>query len=261
MATKLKVVVVGAGSGIGAATAELLHDRGHHVVAVDLRQGEARAAERRVCDLRDPASIQDLVESLGDGWDVLAHVAGLPGTAPALDVLTVNYLGFRLMAEGLLPRMSRGGAIVGVASTAGIAWPNRIAALSGLLSATDADAIAEWQATQDPAYPVYSTSKEAAIIYARQLAATAWEEYGVRVNTVSPGPVHTPILEDFEATMGKDTLDYVRSTVGRHGDVNDIAPVIAFLSSPEARWVNGQDIQVDGGFITGVAVQMAAAGA
>ncbi len=71
----------------------------------------------------------------------------------------------------------------------------------------------------------------------------------MRVNTVSPGPVETPILSDFEQTMGKDVLDMCRATVGRHASVDDIVPVISFLGSPEARWITGQDIQADAGFI------------
>jgi NAD(P)-dependent dehydrogenase (short-subunit alcohol dehydrogenase family) len=62
---------------------------------------------------------------MGPGWDVLAHVAGVPGTMPADDVLSVNYLGFRLMAEGMLPLLRPGGAIVAVASIAGLAWAQR----------------------------------------------------------------------------------------------------------------------------------------
>jgi NAD(P)-dependent dehydrogenase (short-subunit alcohol dehydrogenase family) len=49
--------------------------------------------------------------------------------------------------------------------------------------------------------------------------------------------------------MGKDVLDMCRATVGRHADVDDIVPVISFLGSPRARWITGQDIHVDGGFI------------
>jgi NAD(P)-dependent dehydrogenase (short-subunit alcohol dehydrogenase family) len=50
--------------------------------------------------------------------------------------------------------------------------------------------------------------------------------------------------------MGKDVLDMVRATVGRHGTVDDVVPVIEFLGSAEARWINGQDIHVDAGFIS-----------
>lgn len=247
-----KIVVVGAGSGIGAAVATHFHDNGDHVLAVDLRPSATPAAEHAQCDLRDPASIAGLLGRLGEGWDMLAHVAGVPGTAPVNDVLVVNYLGMRRMVEGMLPRIRRGGAVVAVASIAGIGWEQRVDELSDLLAATDAAGVAAWQARQDPAYPVYTSSKQAVILYAKRLAGPALAKFGVRVNTVSPGPVETPILVDFEQTMGKNVLEVLRETYGRHGTVDDIVPAIAFLGSDAARWINGQDIHVDSGFITSI---------
>lgn len=244
-----RIVVVGAGSGIGAATAAHFHDLGDHVLAVDVRPCETPAAQHAKCDLRDPNSIDELLGGIGSGWDMLAHVAGIPGTAPAADVLRVNYLGMRLMTEGMLPMLRQGGSVVTVASTAALGWDQRLDTLAGLLEATDPEAVEAWQARQDPDYPVYSSSKQAVIAYVKRIAGPAWAKYGVRVNAVSPGPVETPILADFEQTMGRDVLDLVRSTVGRHGTVDDIVPVIAFLGSSDARWINGQDIHVDAGFV------------
>jgi NAD(P)-dependent dehydrogenase (short-subunit alcohol dehydrogenase family) len=249
MAHQRKIVVVGAASGIGAAVATHFHERGDHVLAIDVRPNQTPASQHLQCDLRDADSIRALLDQIGAGWDMLAHVAGIPGTAPAADVLKVNYLGMRLMTEGMLPLLRQGGSIVAVASTAALGWEQRLDTLAGLLDATDAAAVEEWQAGQDPNYPVYSSSKQAVILYAKRLAGPALAKYGVRINTVSPGPIETPILADFEQTMGKDVLDMVRSTVGRHGTVDDVVPVIAFLGSSEARWINGQDIHVDAGFI------------
>src|SRR5882762_402959 len=243
------IVVVGAGSGIGAAVATHFHDGGDYVLAVDVREHKTPASDYLQCDLRDAASISAVLGEIGSGWDMLAHVAGVPGTAPAADVLKVNYLGMRLMTEGMLPLLREGGSVVGVASTAALGWDQRLELLAGLLELTDAEAVEQWQADQDPNYPVYSTSKQAVILYCKRLAGPAWTKYGVRVNTVSPGPVETPILSDFEQTMGKEVLDMCRATVGRHATVDDIAPVISFLGSPGARWITGQDIQVDAGFI------------
>ncbi|MFI5718686.1 coniferyl-alcohol dehydrogenase [Nocardia sp. NPDC051750] len=249
-----RIVVVGAGSGIGAGTAAHFHSAGDHVLAVDLCDNDTPATEHRRCDLRDPAQIAELLAAIGDGWDLLAYVAGVPGTAPAADVLKVNYLGMRLTTEGMLPRLRTGGAVVTVASVAALGWQQRIADLAGLLAATDPAAVETWQAAQDPAYPVYSTSKQAAVLYSKRLAIAAWQKYGIRVNTVSPGPTETPILGDFETSMGKELLDGVKATVGRHATVADIVPVIDFLGSPAARWVNGQDIHVDGGFVAPMSV-------
>ncbi|ORV41211.1 short-chain dehydrogenase [Mycolicibacter engbaekii] len=247
-----RVVVVGAGSGIGAATAAHFHRRGDYVLAVDVRPQDTPASQHACCDLRDAAAITEFTGSIGADWDVLAHVAGVPGTAPAADVLTINYLGMRLMAEAMLPRLRRGGAVVAVASTAALGWEQRVETLNGLLEATDADAVLRWQTGQDPAFPVYTTSKQAMILYTKRRAATARAEFDVRMNTVSPGPVETPILPDFEQSMGKEMLDTVRASVGRHAGVDDIVPVIDFLASPASGWITGQDVLVDGGFITSI---------
>jgi NAD(P)-dependent dehydrogenase (short-subunit alcohol dehydrogenase family) len=244
-----KIVVVGAGSGIGAAVATYFHSAGDYVLAVDVREHQTPASDYLQCDLRDAASIGATLGQLGSEWDMLAHVAGIPGTAPAADVLKVNYLGMRLMTEGMLPLLREGGSVVAVASTAALGWDQRLETLAGLLELTDAESVEKWQAGQDPNYPVYSTSKQAVILYSKRLAGPAWTKYGVRINTVSPGPVETPILSDFEQTMGKDVLDMCRATVGRHASVDDIVPVISFLGSAGAQWITGQDIQVDGGFI------------
>ncbi|OJZ68980.1 short-chain dehydrogenase [Mycobacterium paraffinicum] len=252
MNAQRRTIVVGAGSGIGAATAAHFHAAGDHVLAVDRDNRDVTASEYAELDLRDSSSIADLAARLDQGWDVLAHVAGVPGTLPAQDVLTINYLGFRLMAEGLLPLMRRGGSIVAVASTAGAAWAQRTSELSGLLQCTTSLEIADWYSDQDHGYPAYNTSKEALILFAKSFASRAWAQHGVRVNTVSPGPVETPILHDFEVSMGKEILDMARSAVGRHATVDDIAPVISFLASPASSWVVGQDIQVDGGFANSI---------
>jgi NAD(P)-dependent dehydrogenase (short-subunit alcohol dehydrogenase family) len=246
---KRKIVVVGAASGIGAAVATHFHQGGDHVLAVDVRPNQTPASEHAHCDLRDPASITGLLSQIGSGWDMLAHVAGIPGTAPAADVLKVNYLGMRLMTEGMLPLLRHGGSVVASASTAALGWEQRIELLDGLLQLTDADAVEKWQADQDPNFPVYTTSKQAVILYSKRLAVPAFTKYGIRINTVSPGPVETPILTDFEQTMGKDVLDLCRATVGRHATVDDVVPAVAFLSSPAAGWINGQNLLIDGGFI------------
>ena len=145
-----RIVVVGAGSGIGAATAAHFHNLGDHVLAVDVRPCETPAAQHARCDLRDPNSIDELLGQIGSGWDMLAHVAGIPGTAPAADVLRVNYLGMRLMTEGMLPMLRQGGSVVTVASTAALGWDQRLDTLAGLLEATDPEAVEDMAGPPGP---------------------------------------------------------------------------------------------------------------
>jgi NAD(P)-dependent dehydrogenase (short-subunit alcohol dehydrogenase family) len=243
-----RVIVVGAASGIGAATAAHFHARGDHVLAVDRRQHDTPASEYVCCDLAHPDEIADLLSQIGSGWHVLAHVAGVPGTAPAADVLKINYLGMRLMIDGLLPLMEPGGAIVTIGSAAALGWEQRIGELSDLLAATDAETVEKWCAEQDPAMAYY-TSKQAVILFTKRIAGFAWANYKIRANVVSPGPVETNILGDFEATMGREALEATRQFAGRYATVDDIVPVVDFLASERARWINGQDVQVDGGYI------------
>jgi hypothetical protein len=68
------------------------------------------------CDLRDPDSIDELLETAGSGCDDLARMAGLPGTWPAVDVLNVNFLGMRHLIRGMLDRLIPGGSVVPTSS-------------------------------------------------------------------------------------------------------------------------------------------------
>ena len=72
---------------------------------------------------------------------------------------------------------------------------------------------------------------------------------GVRCVSVSPGPTVTPILADFEASMGADRIRASAELVGGHARPEDVAAIIAFLAGPAARWINGIDVRADGGLL------------
>ena len=235
-----RVLVVGGSSGIGAGTVAYFTAAGAEVLVADVNPPSDDAIQYVRCDLREPASIEDLIKTAGPGWDVLAHVAGVPGTWPAVDVLNVNFLGMRHLVRGMLDQLNPGGSAVVVASTAGMLWQHRIAILDKLLAVDTVPDLQAWVDAEGASYPAYNLSKEAAVLVVKRLATHAWTNNGIRINAVSPGPVETAILPDFESTMGKEFLDSVSATVGRHARVEDIVPVIAFLSSPAAGWVIGQ---------------------
>jgi NAD(P)-dependent dehydrogenase (short-subunit alcohol dehydrogenase family) len=252
-----RIIVTGGGSGIGKAVVARFAGQGAEVVVLDLPGGAPAPGTAMVgCDLADPASIDDAVRELGDGWDALCNVAGIPGTHPRERVIGVNFLGLRHLTEALIPSMRSGGSIVQVASTAGTLWQQNLEMVRSLVATADfADGL-RWVVSSSPDYPAYNLSKEAVIVYTMTLAQRAWNA-GVTVNSISPGPVETPILPDFEESMGKPMLDQVKTTVGRHAQAEDIAPVIAFLASPEASWVNGCNIIVDAGFAALMTTAMA----
>ena len=83
-------------------------------------------------ELADPASIDEALAALDGEWDGVAHIAGIPGTAPDDKVIAVNFLGMRRFVTGIAGRIKRGGGLAIVASTAGSAWSLRLAQNEGL---------------------------------------------------------------------------------------------------------------------------------
>ena len=75
----------------------------------------------------------------------------------------------------------------------------------------------------------------------------------MRVNAVSPGPIETPIIDDFRTSMGP-SVDGAADIVGRLGRAEEVAAAVAFLLSPAASWVNGVDLELDGGLLAARAV-------
>jgi NAD(P)-dependent dehydrogenase (short-subunit alcohol dehydrogenase family) len=167
-------------------------------------------------------------------------VAGVPGNAPAETVFSVNFLGLRHLTESLFEQMNTGGSIVNVASIAGFGWPQRLETLRDLLTTETFDEGLAWFRAHRPEGNAYNFSKEAVVVYTMAMGGAVRE-----INEVE-----TPILADFEESMGKQTLDGVRAFLGRHATAADIAPAVEFLASRSSGWINGVVFPADGG-ITG----------
>lgn len=241
------IVVSGVASGIGAAAARRLTTLGARVIGLDLHAPVVVTDGFHAIDLADPAAIDRLAKQLPAQLDGLANIAGLPGNRGVDPTMRVNYLGLRHLTETLVPRLARGSGIVNIASVAGNQWPDRLAAHRALAGcATFADG-ARWLAANPvPPETVYQYSKEALIVWTMWRASALFRDHGIRMNCISPGPVDTPILEDFRNTLGKARVAQAIELMGRAGTPEDIAPVVVFLLSDAARWMAGENLRVDG---------------
>jgi NAD(P)-dependent dehydrogenase (short-subunit alcohol dehydrogenase family) len=237
-------VVTGAASGIGAAVAAHLRADGVRVIGVDRGPAEP-GGDDVACDLGDAGAIDALLADL-PVLGGLVNCAGVPGTHPPERILAVNLLAPRRLAAGV--RLATGAAVVDVASIAALRSERSADDVATVLADDDADAQA-WLADAGlDGTATYDFTKQALVALSLQ-RAKAWLGTGARSVSVSPGPTTTPILTDFEETMGADRMAAAAALVGRHGEPDDIAPLIAFLLSDGARWINGVDVRADGGVI------------
>lgn len=105
--------------------------------------------------------------------------------------------------------------------------------------------LAAYQVPDAEAYPV---SKEFLLLWTMRAAhQPLFKDRGLRVNAVSPGPVTTPILKELRQIFGDPRVADDIARAGRAGSAPDIAPVVLFLCSDGARWINGANLPVDGG--------------
>lgn len=238
--TGKRIVITGAASGIGAALADLISAQGGQAIGMDIQPGP-QVAHR--LDLSDPASVMHVLSSLEGPFDGLANVAGVPGTAPVDVIGRVNLFGLRSLTETLAGRLVPGAAIACVSSISAdrCDWPG--ADLLRLALSEDAATLSARATDGTDAYQITKAALNVMVGHWAERYADA----GIRVNAISPGPVDTPILHDFETSMGKDRIDAAASIVGRHARAEEIAAGCAFLLSDASSWINGQIIKADGG--------------
>ncbi|WP_216911069.1 coniferyl-alcohol dehydrogenase [Nocardia noduli] len=249
--TGKRVVVTGSSSGIGAATARALAAAGAEVHGAS-RTGDATGlASFTTLDLADPASIEAAASAIGDPVHALFNCAGATPMVAPLDILKVNFLGTRLFTEHILAQMPHGGAVVNVSSDGGYAWRKRQSIIVEFLAARTFDAGLAWyEAHKDESGHPYGFAKEALNVWTMQQSATLIGR-GIRINGCSPGAVQTPMLEAIEAVFPSEMIDAVTVPIGRRSTPEEQAGPLLFLNSPAASYVNGIDLQVDGGFWAG----------
>jgi NAD(P)-dependent dehydrogenase (short-subunit alcohol dehydrogenase family) len=243
---------VGAGWGNGRAMAVRLAEEGAKVFAVDRDQerldetlslaGPAAASiVTCICDVTDSMSVQAMVEACLEAYGVpdilINNVGGSAAGGPVQlseeawdSQIDVNLKSVFLTCKYVLPHMvkRKHGAIVNVASTSGLRWTGS-------------------------AQVAYAASK-AGVIHLSRVVAVQHAPDGIRVNTVIPGQLHTPMVEvrlakqrtggDVEALLAARVK---RIPLGFMGDGRDTASAALYLASEDARFVTGTEIVVDGG--------------
>jgi NAD(P)-dependent dehydrogenase (short-subunit alcohol dehydrogenase family) len=237
------VLVAGGGSGIGEAAAHTLAASGARIAIADRRLEMAKRVAADIAetgaeaiaigmDVTSQADIDAAVARVGKQFgrlDLLINTAGVinPAELESLDLadwrktFEVNVDGALLLARSCLPllRQSPIASVVNVSSLAGgRGYPNGGA---------------------------YGPSKAALISLSRQMALE-WAEHGIRVNTVNPGTVDTPLTR---ANMRPDIIKDRESRIPLHrmGQASELGDLIAFLASPAASFITAQDINCDGG--------------
>jgi NAD(P)-dependent dehydrogenase (short-subunit alcohol dehydrogenase family) len=252
-------LVIGSASGMGEAVSRRFARAavtGDRLLLADISTqrlqplAQELGAEHIRCDITSDDDVLATVERLG-AVDAAVLTAGLsPTMAPGRTILEVNLTGTARVGDTLLPHMSTGGALVCFASTASYYFDasHLSAQLDEPRNPQLYEALAAAGAAVDDTGLAYSISKFGVRRYVSRSAA-AWGARGARIVSVSPGIIETPMgAQEFANQPHMKTL-LDMAPLKRQGAADEVAAVACFLASPEASFVTGIDVLVDGGSV------------
>ncbi len=241
-------LITGAGSGLGLATAQCFAQEGARVVLTDIDHARVQAEAQRLCAAGHDAvalahdvtreSDWDRVIAAAGALDVLVNNAGVGRLGSIEDaslqdwraVLEINLDGVFLGTQKAIAAMKeRGGSIINVSSIEGIVGEPNLAA--------------------------YNASKGGVRLLTKSAALhCAAQGYGIRVNSLHPGYIATPMVTGALAAMPADVAQALQADIvsriplGRLALADEIAPALVFMASDESRYMTGAELVIDGGY-------------
>jgi len=251
MEERSTVLVTGAGIGIGAATARAFGDAGYRVIVTDILEEESRSvvsgiesgggeAEYHHLDVTSTEEVESVVSAVQETYgplDAIVANAGIAHKVPLAELTDekwdqtheIDLKGVMRVCRAAAPAMREAGrgSMIAVSSIMGVAygWDEHVQ---------------------------YSSAKAGIVGLVRGLAVELARE-GIRVNGIAPGYIRTAQALSEEHSLGPEGLEQAAEFIpmGRVGEPEDIADVILFLASNDARYLTGQVIVVDGGLLVG----------
>lgn len=250
------VVITGAASGMGAAAARLLVDAGARVYALDISEVAAPVQLAIRTDMKDQASVDAAIAQLPDNIHALFNCAGVPHPPfSALDTVMINWVGARYLTDALTPRISKGGGIASIASTAGMGWKNNLERVEEFLGITGFAESRTWlEANPDLGSDAYGFSKQCMIVYT-MMQAGELARRDVRINCISPSPTATAFMDQLTREIDASALGVFCPSNGRFADPEEMAGPLVLLNSRLASFVSGNNLPVDFGYCAEVWMQ------
>jgi NAD(P)-dependent dehydrogenase (short-subunit alcohol dehydrogenase family) len=243
------VVVTGAGSGLGLASARRMAAEGARIVAVDIDESAGAAAAKETggefvaVDVANEDQVRDLFDRVADRYGRVDVAFNNAGISPPDDdsILTTGLEAWRRVQEVNL---------TSVYLCCKYVLPHMVAAGRGSIINTASFVAIVGSATSQISY---TAAKGGVLALSRELGVQFARE-GIRVNALCPGPINTPLLQElFAADPERAARRLVHVPMGRFGEPEEIAAAVAFLASDDSSFITASQFVVDGG-ITGAYV-------